>query len=412
MHTAKAREVIDVCGDLAACTEEPGFTTRTFLSEPMHEVHSRLRGWMQRIGMSTSIDSAGNLRGVYDGATPAAPPLFIGSHLDTVPHAGRFDGVLGVVAGIALVDLLAGRRFPFSIEVVGFSEEEGVRFGVPFIGSRALAGTFDETLLRRPDAAGRTVREAILDYGLDPTLAGQAVAPKTSVGYLEMHIEQGPVLDALGLPLGIVETIAGQTRAHVRFAGAANHAGTTPMDGRHDALTGAAEWILEVERLAKSTPGLVATVGRIDVEPGASNAVPGSCLASLDVRHADDWARRAAVDRLKARADEIAAARGLLAGCDVMLDQAATPMDGPLTGILAQAVERSGAFVHRMASGAGHDAMVLAGRLPTAMLFLRSPGGVSHHPGEAVLESDVAAALGAGMEFFEGLARSRSWPTS
>lgn len=412
MPTAKAREVVELCRSLATCTEEPGFITRTFLSPPMREVHSRLSGWMQRIGMTAGVDAAGNLRGVYAGSSPGAPSLFIGSHLDTVPHAGAFDGVLGVVMGIALVDLLGGRRWPFSIEVVGFSEEEGVRFGVPFIGSRALVGTVDEALLRRADASGRTVRDAILAFGLDPTLLDQAIAAATSVGYLEIHIEQGPVLDTLGLPLGIVETIAGQTRAEIRFVGAANHAGTTPMAGRKDALAGAAQWIVDVEDTGRSTPGLVATVGRVDVEPGATNAVPGGSVATLDVRHVDDSIRRAAVDRLVRRANEIAGVRGLFAACDIKLDQPSTPMDRSITAILERAVERSGAFVHRMASGAGHDAMIVAGRLPAAMLFVRSPGGVSHHPDEQVVEADVAAALSAGLEFFEDLARSRSWSTS
>lgn len=412
MLTAKAREVIDVCRSLATCTEEPGFTTRTFLSPPMRDVHSRLSGWMQRVGMTVGVDAAGNLRGVYAGMTAAPRHFLIGSHLDTVPHAGAFDGVLGVVMGIALVDLLGGRRFPFSIEILGFSEEEGVRYGVPFVGSRALVGTLDETLLRRPDAGGRTVRDALLDYGLDPTLLDAAIAPATSVGYLEIHIEQGPVLDSLGLPLGIVETIAGQTRGDVHFVGAANHAGTTPMAGRRDALAGAAQWILEVEEVGRSTPGLVATVGKVAVDPGATNAVPGSCLATLDVRHADDVVRRAAVERLVARAKAIAQARGLYATGEVRLDQPATPMDGSLTRLLERAVERSGAFVHRMASGAGHDAMVIAERVPSAMLFVRSPGGVSHHPDEQVIEADVAAALGAGLELFEDVATSRSWSTS
>ncbi len=407
MLTAKAREVIDLCRSLAMCTEEPGSTTRTFLSAPMREVHSRLGGWMQRVGMTVDVDAAGNLRGVYGGSAPGAPPLLIGSHLDTVPHAGPFDGVLGVVTGTALVDLLGGRRFPFSIEVVGFSEEEGVRFGVPFIGSRALVGTLDDSLLGRSDAAGRTVGDAIRDFGLDPTLLDAAVAAADAVGYVEIHIEQGPVLDSLGLPLGIVDTIAGQTRADLHFAGAANHAGTTPMADRKDALAGAAQWIVEVERVGRATDGLVATVGKVDVEPGAANAVPGGCLATLDVRHAEDGVRRGAVDRLVAGAQAIAQDRGLHLHCEIRLDQASTPMDPALTGLLTRAVERSGAFVHHMASGAGHDAMIVAGRMPTAMLFVRSPGGLSHHPGEDVLEGDVAAALSAGLELFEELSRSR-----
>ena len=231
--------------------------------------------------MSVRVDAAGNLRGVYPARTAqtpasAVPRFYIGSHLDTVPNGGAFDGVLGTVLAIALVELLGARRFAFAIEVIGFSEEEGVRFGAPFLGSRALAGTFDSTLLDRTDEHGRSVREAIRHFGLDPGRIPDAEAPAGALGYLEFHIEQGPVLENLNLPLAVVDVISGQSRAELTFDGVAGHAGTTPMHMRKDALQGAAAWIAEVERLALATPGLVATVGK-----SRSRQAPAtSCLAA------------------------------------------------------------------------------------------------------------------------------------
>jgi allantoate deiminase len=329
MRHGQAREVIRWCRALAECSEEPGATTRTFLSSPMREVHARLTAWMARVGMDVHVDAAGNLRGVYSASSASSGTttgrLLIGSHLDTVPHAGAFDGVLGVVLAIALVDLLGGRRLPFTIEVVGFSDEEGARFGVPFIGSRALVGAVDDDLLDRRDAGNRRVSDAIRDYGLDPAGLAGAAAGGDAFGYLEFHIEQGPVLDDLGLPLGIVDTIAGQSRYDVVFAGRAGHAGTTPMAARRDALAGAAEWVGVVERDAQTTPGLVATVGRIEARPGASNVIADRCRATLDVRHPVDDVRVAAAARLIGCAREIALRRGLQIVCETQLDDRRAP---------------------------------------------------------------------------------------
>jgi allantoate deiminase len=389
-------DVIARCRLLAEATEEPGFITRTFLSPPMHQVHAHLRGWMEQAGMRVFTDHAGNLRAVYPSDSGEASRLYIGSHLDTVPHAGAFDGILGVVLGVALVERLDGRHLPFAIEVIGFSEEEGVRFGVPFIGSRAFIGDLDDALLAR--IAGATTA-----FGLDPRRIVEARVSDDALGYLEFHIEQGPVLESLDLPLGVVEAIAGQSRFDVLFEGKANHAGTTPMHLRRDALAGAAEWIGVVEREASSIPGAVATVGRAAVSPGAGNVIPGSVEASLDVRHVDDAIRHGLVARLLGRAEQIAKARCLTVSNDQRLDQPAVAMDSALTQMLESAVANSGHPVHRMASGAGHDAMIVARQMPAAMLFLRSPGGISHHPDETVLAEDVGAALEVGMYFLEQL---------
>jgi len=391
-------DVIERCRLLAQFSEEPGATTRTFLSEPMHGVHAHLRAWMEVAGMSVVVDHAGNLRGFYPSAQPSSRRLFIGSHLDTVPRAGAFDGILGVVIGVALIERLDGRRLPFGIEVIGFSEEEGVRFGEPFIGSRALIGDVDDQLLAM-------IADAITAFGLDPNRINEARASDDTVGYLEFHIEQGPVLESLDLPLGIVETIAGQSRLNVLFEGQANHAGTTPMNLRRDALAGAAEWIGAVEREARAVPGAVATVGRLNVSPGASNVIPGMATSSLDVRHAADAIRHDLVARLLRCAQQIAADRCLTVSWEQRLDQAAVAMDSTLVQMLERAVATTGHPVHHMPSGAGHDAMIVARRMPAAMLFLRSPGGISHHPDESVLAEDVDAALEVGMRFLEELER-------
>ena len=326
--------------------------------------------------------------------------MIIGSHLDTVPNAGAYDGVLGVVMGVSLVALLEGRRLPFQVEVIGLSEEEGVRFGAPFIGSRALIGDAS-AMLGLKDDDGITVSEAIRAYGLDPNRIGEAELSKDAAGYLEFHIEQGPVLDSMNLPLAVVDGIAGQSRLDVTFDGQSNHAGTTPMPLRRDALTGAAEWIAAVESEAMSTPGLMTTVGRVEPTPNARNVINGSVRASLDVRHAKDEVRVAAVKRLLHCAEQICEHRKLTFSYTENLDQHAVLLHAGMTRALADAVAATRHVVHRMTSGAGHDAMIVARRMPAAMLFLRSPGGVSHHPDEQVLVEDVAAALRVGTQFLK-----------
>lgn len=401
-----ADQVIARCRALAEYTEEPGFTTRTFLSAPMHDVHAAVGDWMMEAGMVVTVDAAGNIRGRYEARRPDTGRLYIGSHLDTVPRAGAFDGILGVVLGIELVHALKGRRLGFHIESVGFSEEEGVRFGTPFIGSHAFIGEAGEDLLATEDSAGVTVGQAIQAFGLDPSKLASARADRASIGFLEFHIEQGPVLEELNYPVALVDAVVGQTRLFVNFQGRANHAGTTPMKLRRDALGGAAEWVVAVERMASATTDMRATVGLIEVHPGAINVIPGDVRVSLDARHASDFIRDAAVHAMLTAAREIAVRRRLEISVEPHLDQPSVTMDRGLTGRLQRAVEACGLPVHRMTSGAGHDAMILASRMPAAMLFLRSPGGVSHHPDEDVLTQDVAAALKVGARFLEDLEAS------
>ena len=407
----QAREVIQWCRRLAAMSDEPNAITRLCLSRTMREVHTALAGWMARLGMTVRVDAIGNIRGVYPHAASSpvaeAPRLYIGSHLDTVPDGGAFDGVLGTVLAIALIELLGPKRFPFAIEVVGFSDEEGIRFGAPFLGSRALAGTFDPALLDRVDEHGRSLRDAIKHFGLDPGRIADARAVTHALGYLEFHIEQGPVLENLNIPLAVVDGISGQSRIDVSFEGTAGHAGTTPMKLRKDALACAASWIVEVERDALGVSGLVATTGKIAAEPGASNVIAGRAVVTLDVRHPDDRMRKASVERFRLAADEIAAHRGLRVTWEPRLDQASTAMDAPMAAMLERAIAQSGAPPHRMVSGAGHDAMIVAAKMPAGMVFLRCEGGISHNPAENVSDADVTAALEAGLEFLSGLERAR-----
>jgi allantoate deiminase len=372
----------------------------------MRDCHRELAGWMEPLGADVQVDAAGNFRGVFPAAQPNAPRLLIGSHLDTIPNAGAYDGVLGVVLAIALLEELRGRRLPFGIEVVAFSEEEGVRFGTPFIGSRALVGRLDQELLDTRDAQGISVQEAIESFGLNPEKLPQAELESNTLGYLEFHIEQGPVLEKLNLPIALVEAIAGQSRLEFTFLGRANHAGTTPMHLRCDALAGAAEWIGTVERVAQGVPGLVATVGKIESKPGATNVIAGKAWLTLDVRHSSDEIRNRVVVDLIRRAEGIAARRGLSVQERTLLSQRAVAMDSFLNGEIEQAILKTGCKPHRMVSGAGHDAMIMVERVPAAMIFLRTPGGISHDPAESVGCKDVEKAIECGLHLLDQLAAS------
>ena len=354
--------------------------------------------------MTVHTDAAGNLRGLWQPPGLKGKRLILGSHIDTVPNAGAFDGVLGVTLALEWTQLAQELKLPLAIEIIAFSEEEGVRFGVPFLGSRAVAGRFDTALLALKDADGVTLEQAIRDFGLDPAQIGDAALDADVLGFVEMHIEQGPILESEDLSVAAVTTIVGQTRLTLELRGHANHSGTTPMRLRRDALAGTAEWITAVESAARNTDGLIATVGKIEVEPNAANVIAGVARASLDVRHAEDSSRKSAVEWLLAQAQAIAGKRGLSFQYTQQMDQPAAPMDERLTAYLADAIAASGLPAKQMKSGAGHDAMVMAARLPAAMLFLRSPGGISHHPDESVREEDVEAALNVGHKFLQRLA--------
>jgi allantoate deiminase len=362
----------------------------------MREAHELVSAWMRDAGMTPRVDAAGNLIGRLETqGCDASRRVLLGSHLDTVIGAGRYDGILGVMVGLATAHAMrdAGANLPWALEVIGFSDEEGVRYGVPYLGSRALAGTLNATLLRTCDDDGVSISQALRDFGVEPLEIPHCAAAGNVVAYLEAHIEQGPLLELSGTPLGVVTAIAGQARLKVEWLGEGGHAGTVPMPGRSDAFTAACRWALAVERLALEAPGMVATVGRIDVDPNVPNCIPRRVRASLDIRHHEDAVRTAVTHELIELAEAAGRDSRLAVRVEYDHEHGATPLDAELTEALAASVEAEGFEPQRLVSGAGHDAGVMATVAPTAMLFVRSPGGVSHHPAEAVTRDDVAAAI-------------------
>ena len=389
--TGTAADVLARCAMLGEVSEELDGLTRRFATPALASAGEIVAGWMKDAGMTTRRDAVGNVIGRHGGGERA---LVLGSHLDTVPNAGAFDGPLGIVAAIAVVERLAvgGPQPSCPVEVVAFADEEGTRFGTSYLGSAAYVGAFEPAWLDHVDAEGITLRDAIRASGGEPDAAVD-VRPPDLVGYLEIHIEQGPVLEREGLPVGVVTAIAGQTRARIVLTGEAGHAGTLPMDARHDALAAAAEAVLAVERRGRSEPGLVATVGALALSPNVGNVVPGEVRMLLDLRHADDGVRRRAAAEVRADVEGIAAARGVDAAWTTRYDTPAVVLDTTLRARLADALRVQGIPARDLASGAGHDAVVLSRVCPAAMLFVRCAGGISHDPRESVSEEDVAVAL-------------------
>ena len=405
---ARAKARCDLLG-APPYSEVEGQLTRRFLTPAHAAALSALEAWMSEAGMSVRRDAAANLIGRYEGATPDAKALIIGSHIDSVRNGGRYDGPLGIMLGIDVVEALhrAGRRPPFAIEVVAFGDEEGSRFPASMSCSRAIAGTLDTSALRMRDADGVSLADALAAFGGDPGgVASAARTPEDVLAFLEAHIEQGPVLEAEGLALGIVTAIAAQKRIMVKIVGTAGHAGTTPMGLRKDPGPGAAECILALERICRAgTDGLVGTVGRITALPGAFNVIPGAVEFSMDIRAETSATRDAAVDAICAEIHAIAAARGLTAEIHLMQALAESPCDPSLIGLLEAALAEHSLPARRLPSGAGHDAMGMADLCPTAMLFIRCEGGISHNPAEAVTEADCALAAHAMLTFIDKLER-------
>lgn len=348
---------------------------------------------MEGAGLGSRTDSAGNVVGRREGP-PGSRTLIIGSHLDTVPNAGRYDGILGVLVGIAVAEAVRDEAFPFALEVIGFSEEEGVRFRRPYLGSLAVAGRFDPGLLSLADAAGATVRQAIEEFGLDPArIPLEARDPAGVLGFAEVHIEQGPVLETQDLPVGVVETIIGQERLVLTMSGVCGHAGTVPMQGRRDAAVGMARAILAVREVGRSVPGLRATVGSVELRPNVRNVIAGEARFSLDVRHAGNEVRRRAVEEIVSELRRVAAEEQLEFQVLARSAEDSVPMDPGLAARLAGCVEECGVRPLTLVSGAGHDAAVMGQVFPSVMLFIRNRGGISHHPDESVDPGDVAVGI-------------------
>ncbi|WP_442482105.1 allantoate amidohydrolase [Aeoliella sp. SH292] len=387
-----AASVMSRCDELGTCSEEAGRITRRYLSEPMHAVHARVSEWMREAGLEVRVDDAGNIVGRREGR--CSKVLIVGSHLDSVPGAGRYDGVLGVMVGVAVAEALRHEELPFCLDVIGFSEEEGIRYRMPYLGSAAVAGRFDEAWLERFDDEGISLRSCLSRFGLQPdNLSQSAYDPGEVVGYFEPHVEQGPVLERADVPLGVVTGIAGQSRLRLEFVGEPGHAGTTPMADRSDALVAAATFIGKVREVAAGLAGLRATVGSVQVAPNAPNVIPGRVELSLDVRHLDNAVRLAGIRELLEAAEQSAEGEN----CRFRLlednSQNAVAADGRMMFALEETIAECGYPVLQLESGAGHDAVIMGQSFPMAMLFLRHPGGISHHPDERVLVEDVAVAI-------------------
>lgn len=402
-----AKTVMERCELLGNISEEDDVLTRPFGSQAMREVNKIVSGWMKDAGMTVRQDAIRNLIGRYEG--DGDKTLVLGSHLDTVRDAGKYDGILGVMIALSCIQGLhdRGEKLPFSVEVVAFADEEGLRFGTTFLGSSVYAGTFDKERLKLQDHSGTNLWEGVRDFGGDPdALETDGRGGDDLIGYCEVHIEQGPVLEELDLSVGVVTAINGQSRIKASFTGKAGHAGTVPMKRRNDALCAAAEFVLEVENVCKVEPWAVATVGEVSVLPGASNVIPGEANLSLDLRHPDDTARERLREHFRQRAEEIADSRGCGLQWQVRQETPAVRMDQDLSGLLGKAVEGTGASVRQLPSGAGHDAAQMATLIPAAMLFVRCKEGVSHNPVESVANEDVGVAIQVMGRFLDLLAEN------
>jgi len=393
--SALGDEIVGRVNRLAAISETPAHLTRIFLTPEHRKAADLILSWMRDAGMRAHLDAIGNVCGRYEGERPGLPCLMLGSHYDTVRDAGKWDGPLGLIAAICCVGDLnrRGRRLPFAIEVTGFADEEGVRFASTLLGSRAVAGTFNESVLATKDGAGISMRDALVQFGLDPDHLGAAARIRGELlAYIELHIEQGPVLEAQNLPVGVVTAIAGATRLAARLTGMAGHAGTVPMALRRDALVGAAECISRVEEVGRTDEGgLVGTVGYIHAEPGATNVIPGQVHFTIDLRAPTDVHRKRAVADVVRQIEAVAKRRKLALQLDVTHENRSVPCAPWLKAQIAAAVAAEGCPVFELPSGAGHDGMAMVDIADIAMLFVRCRGGISHHPDEHVELADADA---------------------
>jgi len=381
---------------------EKGQLTVTYLTPAHQAVCAELKALMQEAGFDeVSVDAVGNVVGLYHGEHPDAKTLLTGSHYDTVRNGGKYDGRLGILVPIAVVKSLSSqkKRLPFGIEVVGFSEEEGQRFRATFLAAGALTGTFNPEWLTQQDADGITMTQAMQAAGLPGTLTAiQAIQrdPSRYLGFVEVHIEQGPVLCEKALPLGIVTSINAGVRATCKTIGLAGHAGTTPMSMRQDAMLAAAEISLMAEKRARNDEGSVATVGQIQVPGGSINVIPGECVFTLDMRAPTDTQRDALVNDIVRQSHEIASQRQVQFEYTEVMRASAAPSDPVWQARWEKAVAKIGQPIFRLNSGAGHDAMKMHTIMPQAMLFVRGGNrGISHNPLEIITDDDAALVVSA-----------------
>ncbi|WP_293777274.1 allantoate amidohydrolase [uncultured Oxalicibacterium sp.] len=404
-----AAEIMQRLQELARHTEQPGMMTRTYLTPAHTAAAAQIGAWMQEAGMHVRRDAVGNVIGHYaacssiNNEAQPAPILMTGSHFDTVRNGGVYDGLLGIVLPISCVAAWhkAGVRFPFAIEIVAFSEEEGVRFKAPMLGSRAIAGTFRHSVLEHTDEHGISMQDAMRAAGFDPTTIDASAAKRGSIAaFIEVHIEQGPVLLNAGLPLGVVTAISGATRFMLELQGTAGHAGTVPMTMRHDAAMAAAEFALFVERRCSTVAGLVGTIGQWQVPNGATNVIPGKAILSLDVRAEDDAVRLAAIADLEQELAAICSRRGIRSMLSKTYETSSATCAPWLKRGWRHALQRHEQPTLELPSGAGHDSMAIADIAPIAMLFVRcGNGGISHHPDEILDAADADMAARVFMDF-------------
>jgi len=407
----RAQQMIDA---LAAISASPDNLTRLYLT-PEHKRAAELVGdWMREAGLSARMDASGTMRGSLPAGRAGRSgnkSLLIGSHIDTVIDAGRYDGNFGVVAGLLAVEALKARgiALPFGLELLAFGDEEGVRFPITLTSSAIAAGVFETATLDQTDRAGTTMRDALAEFGGNPDgLAAEAYPADSVLGYLEVHIEQGPVLERTNASLGVVTAIASQSRHHIRIRGEAGHAGTVPMPMRRDALAAAAELLVGIEAIGRKDRknSLVATVGQLDVLPGASNVIPSEVRLTLDVRAATDDARRDAVAAILSQARKIEAVRQVSLSFDTYLEKPFAPCGPRLTAAIETATSQvMGKPAQKLLSGAGHDGLSMAHLCEYGMIFVRCRGGISHNPAEFVTEDDMGAAVEALVETILELAR-------
>lgn len=391
-YSELAQSALRRADELAACTEIPGILKRTFMSDPMKKAHELVRSWMTEAGMQVRVDALGNIVGRLEGK--GSKVFLTGSHLDTVPDAGKYDGMLGVLIGIAAAKAIGAKNLDFHFDTIGFSDEEGVRYKMPYLGSLAISGLFKDEYLARVDEKGISMSDAIRNFDLNPADYKSAAYNFADVkGFAEVHIEQGPVLETQNLALGAVTGLVGQSRIKLYFKGLASHAGTTPMPGRRDAFAALSELSVFVEKYAQSVPHLVATIGMAQVRPGGANVIPGEVYFSLDIRHGDQPTLDKATEVILHEAKTISGRREIKMEIETKEAQAVVKCDDALVNKMASAMEKHSHKHFRLASGAGHDTAILSKVAPTAMLFIRSPGGISHNPVETVNVEDVAAAI-------------------
>lgn len=394
---ALAEKVMHWCDQLAAISSHPENISRFYLTPEHKRCNELVAQWMQDAGMETWVDAAGNLCGRYDGKNPCAKTLILASHLDSIPNAGAYDGILGVLVAIAVVEQFYQNdiTLPYAIDIIGFGDEEGTRFGSTLLGSRAVAGTWNPAWWELTDRAGISLKQAFIDFGLDPdNIHSAARNPDDLLAYLEVHIEQGPVLENENLALGIVTAIAGARRFSIDIEGYAGHAGTVPMPMRKDALVGAALGVVLVENIANEF-NVVATVGKIECGPGAVNVIPGHATFTIDIRSGDDQLRDQAFAKIQHELDMICLNRNLVARWTEIHNAPAVVCADWIQALQSSVLRDMNLHPYTLMSGAGHDAMAMADICDVAMYFVRCKGGVSHHPDESVTVDDVALAIDA-----------------